>query len=126
VFANGRHFASRQAIMAFSGDRFGRYPFASDGVVVVDEESVLAYEPQTRAYFGRERLVAHEMAHQWFGDWVSQRSWHRVMICDQREARTRTAALNTVPDNAVYRTPERRSGFRLRWSAFSTGYVARP
>jgi aminopeptidase N len=57
----------------------GPYPFDSLGVVVVDGDS--AMETQTMITFGRTELsrpdsvLEHEMAHQWFGDSLTPRTW---------------------------------------------------
>ncbi|WP_462417466.1 M1 family metallopeptidase [Kytococcus sp. Marseille-QA3725] len=59
---------------------FGRYPFAQYRAVVVDDELEIPLEAQGLSTFGRnfvepvwenERLVAHELAHQWFGNAVT-------------------------------------------------------
>jgi aminopeptidase N len=57
----------------------GPYPFSSLGVVVVHADS--AMETQTLITFGRAELrrsdavLEHEMAHQWFGDSLTPRTW---------------------------------------------------
>src|SRR5690606_29053444 len=53
-------------------DLFGPYPFTTYGAVVVDESLGFALETQTLSIFGSdtagdESIVAHELAHQWFG-----------------------------------------------------------
>src|SRR5262249_2715440 len=58
---------------------FGPYPFSSAGVVVVPDRS--AMETQSMVMMGRltgyrgETVLLHELAHQWFGDAVTPRTW---------------------------------------------------
>ncbi|MDE9366392.1 M1 family metallopeptidase [Luteipulveratus sp. YIM 133132] len=69
--------------------RFGRYPFASAGAVVVDSRA--AMETQQLVTFGGKRsagqtnddtelTVVHEYAHQWFGDEVGPSTWTDVWL----------------------------------------------
>jgi aminopeptidase N len=66
----------------FSG-RFGRYPFNSFGAIVDDDSVGYALETQTRPVYSRrasEGTVAHELAHQWFGDSVSPHRWADIWL----------------------------------------------
>jgi aminopeptidase N len=59
-------------------DLFGEYPFEEYGYVTVHAPGV-SLETQTMVLLSsgmlNERTVIHEMAHMWFGDWVSLDSW---------------------------------------------------
>jgi aminopeptidase N len=70
-------------IDAFDG-WFGPYPFDTYGVVVVDEVLGLALENQTLSLFGVDALddavMAHELAHQWFGDHVGPGTWRDIWL----------------------------------------------
>ncbi len=59
-------------------DLFGEYPFEEFGYVTVHAPGV-SLETQTMVLLSSgmldERTVTHEMAHMWFGDWVSLDSW---------------------------------------------------
>jgi aminopeptidase N len=66
-------------------DLFGPYPFVAYGAVVVDERLGFALETQTLSIFGTdaagsESVIAHELAHQWFGDAVSPASWQDIWL----------------------------------------------
>ncbi|WP_323961650.1 M1 family peptidase [Arthrobacter sp. JZ12] len=75
-------------IDAFSR-RFGHYPFSTYTVVVADDVLEIPLEAQTLSVFGRnhlsaeweaQRLVAHELAHQWFGNSVTASSWQDIWL----------------------------------------------
>jgi aminopeptidase N len=65
-------------------DSFGPYPFTTYGVVVVDEALGVALENQTLSLFGLDSLdevvMAHELAHQWFGDDVGPGTWRDIWL----------------------------------------------
>ena len=70
-------------IIALYSDRFGPYPFSSAGSIVVPGKSETALETQTRpVYLGAPipLVVAHEAAHQWFGDAVTPASWSDIWL----------------------------------------------
>jgi len=63
---------------------FGPYPFSSAGAIV-DHLPDLGYslETQTKPFFEAapsEKLVVHEMSHQWFGDSVTPSSWKDMWL----------------------------------------------
>jgi len=81
-------------MIGFFGERWGKYPFADAGNVVVPGLELIALECQTRSVHSlsiftflpptgpgsAESVVAHELAHQWFGDSVSPARWQDVWL----------------------------------------------
>ncbi|WP_312018518.1 M1 family metallopeptidase [Streptomyces sp. I05A-00742] len=63
---------------------FGPYPFSSTGATIGSGPSIdYALETQTRPYFNHapdEISLVHEIAHQWFGDSVTPRSWQDMWL----------------------------------------------
>ncbi|MBC7815130.1 MAG: M1 family metallopeptidase [Burkholderiales bacterium] len=80
-----REFARTAEMIAFYSEMFGPYPFESFGALVVDDENTgFALETQTLVVYGpfstNEITVAHELAHQWFGDSVSVADWSDIWL----------------------------------------------
>jgi aminopeptidase N len=75
--------AQQPAMIDFFESRFGAYPFEAFGSSVDDDSVGYALETQTRPVYSRvarEGTVAHELAHQWFGNAVSPERWRDIWL----------------------------------------------
>ncbi|MTD57536.1 M1 family peptidase [Amycolatopsis sp. RM579] len=85
-----RHdFARQPEMVALFSRLFGPYPFGEYVVVVAGDDLEDPVEAQGMAIFGRnhvdgrrtgERLVAHELAHQWFGNSLTIVDWPQIWL----------------------------------------------
>jgi aminopeptidase N len=73
-------------VIAFFEERFGPYPFDRAGALIVDDDLGAALETQTiptytatSARWG-EIVIAHELAHQWFGDSITLEQWDDIWL----------------------------------------------
>ncbi|MFI6377027.1 M1 family metallopeptidase [Streptomyces sp. NPDC050546] len=73
--------------------KLGRYPFETYGMLVADASTGFELETQTLSLFERElftqsaypewyveSIMVHELAHQWFGNSVSPRTWSDLWL----------------------------------------------
>ncbi len=71
-------------ITAWGEENFGPYPFSSTGAIVDrDEDAGYALETQNRPYFPGAPttvLLVHELAHQWYGNSVSPKTWRDMWL----------------------------------------------
>lgn len=82
--ASARNIARVPEVVRWEAERFGPYPFASTGAVVERAgDAGYALETQNRPFFPGPPsmgLIVHEMAHQWFGDSVTPRTWRDMWL----------------------------------------------
>ena len=82
-------FADQGRMLAYFTEVFGPYPFDTYSTVVTPDELEIPLESQSLATFGSNfltsdwkhvRLVAHELAHQWFGNAVTMRTMQHIWL----------------------------------------------
>jgi aminopeptidase N len=82
-------FGRQPEMMAVFTRLFGDYPYPAYRVVVTDDELEIPLEAQSLSIFGSnyltdtwsaERLIAHELSHQWFGNCVTLTDWKDIWL----------------------------------------------
>jgi len=82
-------FANVPGMIAFFSDVYGPYPFQKYGHMVVPMATYAAMEHQTMTTFGSqyltgdqnyESIVAHELTHQWYGNYVTPITMREVWL----------------------------------------------
>jgi aminopeptidase N len=82
-------FADQPRMLERFSELFGPYPFDGYTAVVADDPLEIQLESQELSTFGSnhltrswevQRLVAHELAHQWFGNAVTAGSLHDIWL----------------------------------------------
>ena len=72
------------AVTDYWGQEFGPFPFTSTGAIVDNVPNVgFSLETQTRPLYGfapDSGTISHELAHQWFGDSVSVKTWDNIWL----------------------------------------------
>jgi aminopeptidase N len=88
--AHGAQFGRVPEMLAFFDETIGAYPYAKLALVesstkfggMENASAIFFDEKRIDGKGSLEALAAHEIAHQWFGDSVTQRQWHDVWLSE--------------------------------------------
>ena len=88
--AASRMFAQSNSILRFFTDRIGPFPYeklaqveATTRIGGMENASAIFYqEREFQRTEGSEKLVAHEIAHQWFGNSITQADWDHLWLSE--------------------------------------------
>ncbi len=77
--------AREREVISWLSDQVGPYPFTASGGLVTALNVGFALENQTRPTYGRwaignNAVLAHEVAHQWFGDAITVHRWRDIWL----------------------------------------------
>ena len=98
-------FSNLPKMMKVFIDRFGPYPFDRYGTAVAPMGGASAMEHQSMTTYstylitGNNRydpIVAHELAHQWWGDWVTLSDWGEIWLNEGFASYSEVIYLETV------------------------------
>ncbi len=82
--AAGHLYDTTAKAITWESTLFGPYPFRTAGGIIDDPRLDYALETQERPVYGGfspdDDFIVHELAHQWFGDSVSLKSWADIWL----------------------------------------------
>jgi aminopeptidase N len=117
-------FARVPAMIGYFDRILGPYPFEAYGVVVAASNFNWAMENQTLSLFSQKVLIsnqegaqegiAHELAHQWFGDSVSLKDWRDIWLNEGFATYLSWLWLEHIHDTSLLQHRLRQSYARLK------------
>ncbi len=118
-------FTPTVAMIGFYAATFGEYPFVDEKYGMTEFEFGGAMEHQANTSYGRglingthtnDRIIAHELSHQWWGDAVSPRIWADVWLNEGFASYSEALWEEHLNGAAAYRTYMNQKFYRTTWS----------
>jgi aminopeptidase N len=95
--------------LTFLSDRFGLYPYADEKFGLahapylgMEHQTINAYGNHFKLKDGYDWLLFHEMAHEWWGNWLTARDWKDVWLHEGFAAYAQPLYLETLHGHAYY------------------------
>lgn len=124
-----RAFANAPAIMEYFVGLFGPFPYPS--LAHVQSSTIFGGSENATAIFYAQQLyprgavgedlIAHEMAHQWYGDAVTESDWHHLWLSEGFATYLEALWIGKSQGDAAFRDDMRKNAESVFWKGGAAG-----